>query len=164
MANKTLTLPIIYKENFDIETISYKDYLSIMIRFLKFFIQKLFEGNSIDLPFSLGTMYIKGTKVKPIFLENGLIAGLSPNWRKTKELWDSDKEAKKNKQLVYDFNEHSDNIRYKLSWKKRKLYAKYKWLYGFILTRHNKRTLSKLIKEGRTFVINNVKKKNYDIS
>ena len=102
----------------------------------------------------LGKLSIYGKKVK-VKVEDGQIKGLAPDWVKTKELWESDKEAKKNKQLVYHFNEETNGIRYKFSWSKNRVLVSNKTLYNLRMTRTNKRELSKLVKEGKEYLIKN---------
>ena len=75
---------------------------------------------------------------------------MSPNWVKTKELWKSSEDARNRKQLVYNTNEHSDNLRYKFIWSKKRSVVENKTLYTLTMTRANKRELSKRIKEGHT--------------
>ena len=78
---------------------------------------------------------------------------MAPDWVKTKELWESDKEAKKNKQLVYHFNEETNGIRYKFAWSKNRVLVSNKTLYNLRMTRSNKRELSKLVREGKEYLI-----------
>ena len=88
-----------------------------------------------------------------LYIEDGEIKGLAPDWVKTKQLWDSDTEAKENKQLVYHFNEETNGIRYKFSWSKNRVLVSNKTLYNLRMTRSNKRELSKLVREGKEYLI-----------
>ena len=119
---------------------------------MKFLILKLLSTGEIILPERLGRLSIFGKKVN-VRIENGEIKGLAPDWVKTKQLWDSDEEAKNNKQLVYHFNEETNGIRYKFSWSKNRVLVSNKTLYNLRMTRSNKRELSKLVREGKEYLI-----------
>jgi hypothetical protein len=121
---------------------------------MKFLSSKLLSTGEIIIPERLGKLSIFGKKVK-IRIEDGEIKGLAPDWVKTKELWDSDPVAKQNKQLVYHFNEETNGIRYKFAWSKNRVLVSNKTLYNLKMTRSNKRGLSKLVREGREYLIKN---------
>ena len=142
---------IIYKNMSD-NPISISQYLQINNLFMKFLMSKLFETGEINIPERLGKLTITGKKVK-ISIEDGEIKGLAPDWVKTKELWDIDSESKENKKLVYHFNEDTNGVRYKFSWSKNRVLVSNKTLYNLRMTRTNKRELSRLIKEGKEYLI-----------
>ena len=142
---------IIYKNMSD-NPINITQYVQIINQFMKFLICKLFETGEINIPERLGKLTISGKKVK-VRIEDGEIKGLAPDWVKTKQLWESDEEAKNNKQLVYHFNEETNGIRYKFSWSKNRVLVSNKTLYNLRMTRSNKRELSKLVREGKEYLI-----------
>ena len=113
---------------------------------------KLLSTGEIILPERLGKLSIFGKKVN-VRIEDGEIKGLAPDWVKTKQLWDSDEEAKNNKQLVYHFNEETNGIRYKFFWSKNRVLVSNKTLYNLRMTRSNKRELSRLVREGKEYLI-----------
>lgn len=143
----------IYKSHVDSKFISIDQYKQIIHLFIKFLVKKLFSGEEIQLPFKLGKFFVIGKEVKPSINPDGKIKGLAPNWKETNKLWKEDEEARKNKIIVYLFNEHSNNIRYKFFYSKRRSTVKYKFLYTFFLTRKNKRTLASIINNGKEFLI-----------
>ena len=142
---------IVYK-NMSVNPINISQYVQIINHFMKFLILKLLSTGEIILPERLGRLSIFGKKVN-VRIEDGEIKGLAPDWVKTKQLWDSDEEAKNNKQLVYHFNEETNGIRYKFSWSKNRVLVSNKTLYNLRMTRSNKRELSKLVKEGKEYLI-----------
>jgi hypothetical protein len=142
---------IVYKNMSD-NPINITQYVQIINQFMKFLINKLFEKGQVTLPEKLGTLQIIGKKVK-VKIEDGQIKGLAPDWVKTKELWESDEEAKNNKQLVYHFNEQTNGIRYRFFWSKNRVLVSNKTLYNIKMTRTNKRTLSQLVKNGKEYII-----------
>ena len=144
---------IVYK-NMSVNSINISQYVQIINHFMKFLSSKLLSTGEIIIPERLGKLSIFGKKVK-IRIENGEIKGLAPDWVKTKELWDSDPIAKQNKQLVYHFNEETNGIRYKFAWSKNRVLVSNKTLYNLRMTRSNKRELSKLVREGREYLIKN---------
>jgi hypothetical protein len=127
-------------------------YVKIVNGYMKFLIQKLFSKGNITLPLRLGKLQIVGKKVK-VQIENGKIKGLAPDWVNTKKLWEEDPKAKKDKTLVYHFNEHTDGIRYRFFWSKARALVANKTLYDLRLTRTNKRELSSLVSSGKEYLI-----------
>ena len=142
---------VVYKNMSD-NPINISQYVQIINQFMKFLILKLLSTGEIILPERLGRLSIFGKKVN-VRIEDGEIKGLAPDWVKTKQLWDSDEEAKNNKQLVYHFNEETNGIRYKFSWSKNRVLVSNKTLYNLRMTRSNKRELSKLVREGKEYLI-----------
>ena len=142
---------VVYKNMSD-NPINISEYVQIINQFMKFLILKLLSTGEIILPERLGRLSIFGKKVN-VRIEDGEIKGLAPDWVKTKQLWDSDEEAKKNKQLVYHFNEETNGIRYKFAWSKNRVLVSNKTLYNLRMTRSNKRELSKLVRGGKEYLI-----------
>ena len=142
---------IVYK-NMSVNPINISQYVQIINHFMKFLSSKLLSTGEINIPERLGKLSIFGKKVN-VRIEDGEIKGLAPDWVKTKQLWESDEEAKNNKQLVYHFNEETNGIRYKFSWSKNRVLVSNKTLYNLRMTRSNKRELSKLVREGKEYLI-----------
>lgn len=142
---------IVYK-NLSDNPINISQYVQIVNQFMKFLINRLFEKGQVSLPEKLGNLQIVGKKVK-VKIEDGQIKGLAPDWVKTKELWEKDAEAKKNKQLVYHFNEQTNGVRYRFFWSKNRVLVSNKTLFNIKMTRTNKRTLSQLVKNGKEYLV-----------
>ena len=142
---------VVYK-NISNDPVDKSIYLQITNQFMKFLSSKLLSQGEINIPERLGKLSIYGKKVK-VKVEDGQIKGLAPDWVKTKELWESDEEAKNKKQLVYHFNEETNGIRYKFAWSKNRVLVSNKTLYNLRMTRSNKRELSKLVREGKEYLI-----------
>jgi hypothetical protein len=141
----------LYKEK--VETpINEKEYVNIANGYMQFLIQKVIEGEEITIPARLGTMFIQGTKKSLKFNKDG-VPLLPPNWAKTKQLWDSNPEAKQTKKIVYCLNEETDGVVYKLLWSKNRVPIENKLYYNFILTRANKRAIHQQIKQGKEYLI-----------
>ena len=142
---------VVYK-NMSVNPINISQYVQIINHFMKFLSSKLLSTGEIILPERLGRLSIFGKKVN-VRIEDGEIKGLAPDWVKTKQLWDSDAEAKENKQLVYHFNEETNGIRYKFAWSKNRVLVSNKTLYNLRMTRSNKRELSRLVKNNKEYLI-----------
>ena len=142
---------VVYK-NMSVNPINISQYVQIINHFMKFLSSKLLSTGEINIPERLGKLSIFGKKVN-VRIEDGEIKGLAPDWVKTKQLWESDEEAKNNKQLVYHFNEETNGIRYKLKKKKNRVLVSNKTLYNLRMTRSNKRELSRLVREGKEYLI-----------
>ena len=144
---------VVYK-NMSVNPINISQYVQIINHFMKFLSSKLLSTGEINIPERLGKLSIFGKKVN-VRIEDGEIKGLAPDWVKTKQLWESDEEAKNNKQLVYHFNEETNGIRYKFAWSKNRVLVSNKTLYNLRMTRSNKRELSKLVREEKEYLIKN---------
>ena len=142
---------IVYKST-SVNPLEVSRYVEIINSFMKFLSSKLLQRGEISIPDRLGRLMILGKKVK-VRIEDGKIKGLAPDWVKTKELWEEDPQAKLDKQLVYHFNENTNGIRYKYFWSKSRVLVTNKTLYNLKMTRENKRTLSKLVSEGKEYLI-----------
>lgn len=141
----------LYKEKSE-SPVDVSTYISIVNGLMKFLMNKLFEVGGISFPERLGTLQIVGKKVK-VRIEDGVIKGLAPDWANTKKLWEESDIAKRDKKLVYHFNEHTNSVRYRFFWSKARSLVANKTLYNLKLTRTNKRSLSSLIKQGKEYLI-----------
>jgi len=128
-------------------------YLQITKGFMQFISEKVLEGENVELPVRMGNLQIVGKKINPKLDENGNIMNLAPDWVRTKKLWDSDEQAKKEKQIVYHMNEHTNGIRYKVKWEKKRCGVPNKMMYIFKPTRTNKRKIWKNILSGKEYYI-----------
>lgn len=131
-------------------------YRKIVCGFIRFLISKLFSGYDIYLSAdrSLGVLAVRGKKVRPRLSEDGKsIMNLAPDWGTTKKLWATDPVAKANKQVIYHFNEHTNGIKYRIRWYREGMYLTNKFLYDLFIARPTKRAISKLICEGREFLV-----------
>lgn len=127
--------------------VSFKIYIELTSKFMLFLVEKVLKGFCVPLPGKLGTLEVIGKKQKPRLVDDE-IKGLAPNWSETKKLWDKNPKAKKEKKLVYHTNYETDGYRYKFFWSKKRVLVENKSLYTLKMTRKNKRTLSKNIKNG----------------
>lgn len=143
-----------YKNNTsNTEVLSSSDYRKLMNNFNTFLMKKVLEGNEIVLPCRMGKMSIQGMQQNIRVDEKGNIKGTRIDWKATKDLWASNSEHAEKKTLMYFFNEHSDGIKYSFKWSKNNVPVQNKNYYTFIPSRHNKRTLAKLIKGGIEYFI-----------
>ena len=140
--------------------VPYMTYLNVVTKFIEFTAKQILSGRLVKLPEGCGNMIIEGKKIVVRFDEDGNIKNLAPDWVNTKKLWDSNPQAKAEKKLLYHFNEHSAGIRYRLNWEKKLINIPNKILYGFILSRSNKRTIWKAVKEGTEYKLNNFNRTN----
>lgn len=129
-----------------------KLYIQIANDYNKFLIEKLLTGDQITLPGRMGTIMISGKKVKIKINEDGQ-PNLAPDWVRTKQLWDRNPEAKKNKKLLYLTNEHTNGVIYSVAWGKNNVAIENKRLYSLRLARTNKRTINKMINQGTEYFI-----------
>jgi hypothetical protein len=129
-----------------------KEFTPIANSFMQFLASKVQEGQEIVLPAKLGTLSVLGKKKQITFDEKGL-PKLPPNWKKTKELWERNAEAKAIKKLVYCTNEATSGIVYRVHWSKNRVPIENKTLYSLRMTRENKRSIHKNILQGVEYLI-----------
>jgi len=135
--------------------IDIKSYLLITGDYNKFLTDKVLNGDEVTLPARMGTLSIIGKKQKVRFDSEGNVVGLAPDWVKTKQLWESNPEAKKEKKRVFHTNSHTDNTRYRFLWSKCRVLVENKTLYSLRMTRDNKRAVHSKIKEGKQYTTKN---------
>lgn len=140
----------LYKQSVE-NPIDIKTYLILAADYNKFLIDKVLEGKEITLPSRMGTLSILGKEQQIKFDEEGKVKGLAPDWVRTKELWESNAQAKAEKKLLYHMNSHTDNVRYKFLWSKKNVLVENKTLYSLRLTRTNKRAVHQKILEGAQY-------------
>lgn len=141
-------------------------YLKIVVGYFKFLLEKMFEGHEVKLGSRLGIIAIRGRKVRAKVDWKGEIKGVAPSWSKTKEFWIGEaskrnmtfqqyvKEVPRSeRKLVYCFNEHSSNIKYRIVWFKKNVVVKNKTFYGLTFNRVNRRKLWSLINEGKEYLV-----------
>lgn len=105
------------------------------------------EGKDFTMPFRLGSVGIRKRKIKVIMNPDGSIDKryLRPDWKATKELWERDEEAKKEKRLVFHLNKHFGGYNAKWFWDKSTCIVKNQAAYSLTMSRENKRKLSEAI-------------------
>ena len=131
-------------------------YREIVGGYFKFLMTKVFDGFDIELSAgnTLGLLCIRGKKVSLKEDEDGNLVGLAVNWKATNELWARRPDLKLIKQLVYHLNEHSDGIRYSFKWQRNGVKLLNKVFYTFKASRKNKRTVPKMIRAGKEYMVN----------
>ena len=107
----------------------------------------IFKAYDFNVPYGLGKLCIRKTKSKNKIKDGKIIITLPIDWKATKQLWEEDEEAKAAKKLVRVNNSHSDN--YICGFKYKNFLAKSvnTRAYGFKVSRPNKITLSKVLKD-----------------
>lgn len=127
-------------------------YLKIAAGYNKFLMEKVLEGDKVVFPSRLGTLQVVGRKPKIRFDEDGKVVGLAPNFKATKDLWNSNPKAKEEKKIVYHTNAHTDGYRFKYLWSKARVNVGNKTLYALRMTKGNKRDVVAKIKSGFQYV------------
>lgn len=129
------------------------DYLDITGAYIEYVIQKLLEGDAVQLTERLGYLEHVGVKVKPKIDENGNITGLATDWKSTNELWKNNPEAKERKERIYYFNEHTQGLRYCLRWSKKRVFVSNKEFYTFRLSFTNKKRFKNSVLAGNEYYV-----------
>lgn len=130
-----------------------KHYIKIVNEFFKFIMSLLLDGEHINLPQRMGSILIRGKKIRPKLDADGNIKGASPDWVKTKALWARNPEAKEQKKTIQCLNEHSNGIRYRIHWIKINVNTENCSLYSIIFSRSNKRAVYQRILAGKEYFV-----------
>jgi len=111
----------------------------------------IYENKGLYFPFINGDLRIYKHKPEPKFRKDGELINRPPvDYKKTKELWERNPEAKERKQKVYHTNEHTNGYVMKWHFNRDKVPAKYKLYYHFKISQMNKERLTNaLIKHGK---------------
>lgn len=135
------------------------NYLRITADFMTFIMKLVFQGMKVHLPVKCGSFHIIGRKQNFDKLD-GLdlkkdklkITNQFPvDWGATNKLWKTNPQAKKEKRLIYHFNEHTEHILYRIHWSVRDSKLTNSRFYKFNLSRANRLSLAQLIKNGQEF-------------
>lgn len=137
----------------EFSTLSLDQYAKFTNVFNKYIAELLLSGAEVELPAKVGKLMVKGSKIKYKVNPDGTIEGLAPDFKRTKELWETCPECKENKQHIYHTNDHTSGHRYRFVWSKLKVFSQNKTLYNLTMTRHNKRELAKRIFAGAKYYI-----------
>lgn len=105
------------------------------------------EGKDFTMPYRLGSVGVRKQKIRVKMNPDGSIdkRKLRPDWNATKELWEKDDIAKKNKQLVFHLNKHFGGYNCKWFWDKSTCAIPNQTAYSLTMSRENKRKLSEAI-------------------
>jgi hypothetical protein len=139
-----------YKDSVEAPT-DIQTYLKLAADYNKFLLDKVLAGKEVTLPSRMGTLSIIGRQEKIRFSDRGEVQGLAPDWVKTKQLWESNPQAKEDKKRVFHINTATDGVRYKYLWSKKNVLVENKTLYSLRLTRTNKRAVHKKIINGAQY-------------
>lgn len=107
----------------------------------------IFENYEVRFPFRLGYLKIVKYKKAPKFV-NGVLVNAQVDWGATRKLWEENPEAKTEKKLRFNSNEHSDGYRYTFWWDRRSSNVKNIGAYSFKIARPKARKLAAVIKSG----------------
>ena len=155
-------------------------YWTIINLFLKHIADLLHNGDAIELPCKLGRMAIYGIpesfRDRPRIEENNVVRNLPVSWKRTIEYWRDRAKALgismteymeiplgNERRYVYNFNEHTNGLTYKLMYSNRDTRVEGKTYYMFVSCRGFKRKLAELIEDGKEYVdLARQRNRNYD--
>ena len=121
-----------------------------------FLVDKVIDGEVVKLPEKLGSLRMTGRKTKPrINKETGEVEGLSPDWKSTRTLWKQCEDCRKEKQIVWHTNEHTDGIRYSFKWSKTGVFIPNRDFYSLRMSRGVKDKFKQALAEGKEYLCEN---------
>lgn len=138
-------------------TVGRNTFMQLVSGFNDFVRNKIIEGHHVSFPEKVGSMYIMGSPVHPKVDEWGKIRGLSVDWKATKEMWSRDPQKKEEKKVIYHFNEHTNGIRYRVRWSKKRMFIRNRDFYMFFFTRGNRKFVNRCIMSGKSYIVEEFK-------
>lgn len=129
-----------------------KTYLIVAANYNRFMIEKVLGGDEVVMPMKTGTLSIIGTIPVIKFDEDG-VPNLAVDWQRTWQLWKKDEKAKAERKKLYHTNDHTEGVRYRYLWSKKRIYATNKNLYALRLTRDNKRAVPEMVAGGKEYYV-----------
>lgn len=136
-----------YKKKYGAD-VSKSVHRSVCVEFNDFVVkQYLFNGIDFNMGFNLGSLGIRKKKLCAYFMENGKlrISHIPVDYKKTKELWKSNPQAKAEKRLVRHLNKHTNGYKCFFFWDRYTSPLLNKNVYKFVATRTNMRELSAML-------------------
>lgn len=124
--------------------IPYKKFKELVMAYNAFMMKKVMEGHRVQLPGGAGYFEVIGKKQKPRISEDGLIKGLAPDWKATREYRVKNPDSNK---ILFHTNPDTDGVRFKLKWSIFTTPQKNKLSYYLRIARGLKREISRAIKE-----------------
>jgi len=118
------------KEELSPYIVTNKEYRNILKDYILAVCIEILEGRIFYMPYGLGSLSVVKRKIIPG-------KRLSPDWES----------ILKYGKLVLHLNEHTNGYKYNFKWDKQTCRFKHHKLYRLVLTRDNKRTLAKYIKQ-----------------
>jgi hypothetical protein len=109
--------------------------------------KKVMDGETVILPVNMGKLLIMGYEKKVGIAEDGtLINKLPIDFKRTRELWDTNEDAREKRILIRHLNKHTDGKVYKFVYNKSKARYKNKSAYRFKATRTHNRNLANVVR------------------
>ena len=116
--------------------------------FRKARVKMVVTNNEYPLPCRMGRISLEKIKKQIKIDENGRLINKPPvDYKATRELWNSDSEAKEKRLKVYRKNEHTDGYRLYITWNKSTTQLYKRAHYRFEAVREFKREIPKILKE-----------------
>lgn len=114
--------------------VEYKLFREILIDYFKYLRNNLIEeGKEVKLPCRLGTVAVVKHKPKGYTSKS-----LRVDYKSSRDIG----------KLVLHLNEHTDGYKYRFYWSKSNVIVTNKSKYQLVMTRHNKRRLAYILKNG----------------
>lgn len=107
----------------------------------------VFNNYEFTLPQRMGTIFMRKFKPTLKIQDGTLINHNPPDWKKTKELWDKDPEAREKKILVRHLNKHTRGYIFLIKYSTSKANFKNKSVYTFTPVRQVDQLITKATKE-----------------
>lgn len=138
-----------FYKTMSLKPVDKKTFISVWEDYIDWgFTENIFKGRVFKLPY-IGDLQLKKKKVC-LRERDGKINKryLKIDYKRTKELWNNDPVAKKEKKLIFHLNQHTGGFYYKISWDKR--YARKVaniTYFKFVFVRKWKRMIAQILKD-----------------
>jgi len=132
--------------------LSKQTFKKVAFYFVEEILSYMFDGHEVLLPKNFGSVFVKGRKYKVRKFDNGNY-NIPIDWEATYELWESCPECAERGDKMYQTNDHSDGVVYKIIFSNSQCKYRFRKVYKFVAFRAVKRKLASLIKEGKKYYI-----------
>ncbi len=123
-----------------------KKFNKIVSQFNKEIADSIIEDLEFQMPMKMGKLEMLKQERKPYINKDGVLINNTPiDWKRTKKLWEADKDAKEKKVLIRYNNNHTNNYVFRIFYNKKKAHYKNKSVYFFKPVRSLSRSIAKRI-------------------
>lgn len=139
-----------YKEQYGKSALSRGLYASLSIAYMRFLMERVRDGETVQLPSGFGRICILGSPgLSYMDMERHRVA--RADWKRTYEMWARDPATKEAKQYAILLNTHTNGIVYRYVWLKSSARMTFCGSYKFKPVRDIKRLLCVSIQQGMQY-------------
>ena len=134
-----------FKKKYKDIKITYAEWKKVAYIYGELFYMTILEkGCNTRIPFGLGNLTIVKKKLSPFYNDRNT---LPVDWERTRELWEEDPQAEKDKILVRHLNAHTGGWRFRWKWSKKDMRVGNRAIWKMDMCRKASRELNKFLRK-----------------